>query len=824
MKSCRVRSHLWAAPESVTQWSSKRGVADAVPVCRRPDRPIKILGDAVCVATVELPMDDLGSTIDTFGVPSSMVRTYMKTPCVDTVWPMLRSYALRSHAAILGKKHEYSAIEEACLGAKSDRKMVGKMITVSEYAVDPRRHSTAIFQLERQGRRNILKADLYITRSAKCAKSQHILKMSDSCPLISPDIDATVFPSILSDRECFEHQYTSLGHMLHMEEHGLTHRLWTASFNEELVCLMNDRLGSTHLLKRPFKEEELPDRVCRGGLLCNDRGTGKTMIACALIASRGASEEWLKETKGDTIDNTVRIIQTIDSDFESDDEQETEERKPAYGYLERTEGMGALETEIQRRNAEACPRVAATLVVLPSHNLISQWKEEAEALGLNVLVRHGVKKIESIEELSSCDVVITTALTLAKDFTSTIFANVRFWRIVVDEIHKILASAKISHQAAAIMKIRANHRWGITATPDLRPWSIRNYLRFLYGIPDMASAALNHIHHYLLFPSQYRGINADRQVFFPAIAIQEPASIVRPAVHHHIISAVAHPDWMRKYKDVFEKCKACLPHLTGLGEQRLINQLLMAIGGAKDMPMPDVSEFLAKMKDLVDSDIQVPPDVVDCSICLQELAHPVMTQCNHFFCEGCLARWRDLHPRPRCPICRGGISPGSIKKCVVIEEPDASAINTLAACPAKIEAVVSALLNVISEDPHARFLVFSRFPGVRKAIKQAIEDVLKYTENVKRFQSDTSYVALILSPNSCAVGLNLTQANHVFLVEPAFKTSTEKQAFARADRIGQTREVHVHRFQVVGTIEETIQRKRKQKLGDSSIASYAFQA
>ena len=42
----------------------------------------------------------------------------------------------------------------------------------------------------------------------------------------------------------------------------------------------------------------------------------------------------------------------------------------------------------------------------------------------------------------------------------------------------------------------------------------------------------------------------------------------------------------------------------------------------------------------------------DCSICMCDLTHPVITPCAHVFCLFCMAKWLDRRPRPGCPLCR----------------------------------------------------------------------------------------------------------------------------------------------------------------------------
>jgi SNF2 family DNA or RNA helicase len=63
---------------------------------------------------------------------------------------------------------------------------------------------------------------------------------------------------------------------------------------------------------------------------------------------------------------------------------------------------------------------------------------------------------------------------------------------------------------------------------------------------------------------------------------------------------------------------------------------------------------------------------------------------------------------------------------------------------------------------------------------------------------------LLISLQAGGTGLNLTAADHVFLLDPWWNPAVEEQAADRAHRIGQTRPVLVHRLVAADTVEERV--------------------
>jgi non-specific serine/threonine protein kinase len=88
---------------------------------------------------------------------------------------------------------------------------------------------------------------------------------------------------------------------------------------------------------------------------------------------------------------------------------------------------------------------------------------------------------------------------------------------------------------------------------------------------------------------------------------------------------------------------------------------------------------------------------------------------------------------------------------------------------------------------------------------------------VKRFQEDRTVQAFFITVKAGGVGLNLTAADYVFVLDPWWNPAAESQAIARAHRIGQTRPVTALRFISRESIEEKIVllQNRKKALGQA---------
>jgi SNF2 family DNA or RNA helicase len=93
-------------------------------------------------------------------------------------------------------------------------------------------------------------------------------------------------------------------------------------------------------------------------------------------------------------------------------------------------------------------------------------------------------------------------------------------------------------------------------------------------------------------------------------------------------------------------------------------------------------------------------------------------------------------------------------------------------------------------------------------------------KSMRVFREDPSIVVMLVSIGAGGLGLNLTTANKVFMMEPQFNPAAEAQAVDRVHRLGQDREVMIKRFIMEGSFEEKmveLQRKKKD-LADLTLA------
>ncbi len=118
-------------------------------------------------------------------------------------------------------------------------------------------------------------------------------------------------------------------------------------------------------------------------------------------------------------------------------------------------------------------------------------------------------------------------------------------------------------------------------------------------------------------------------------------------------------------------------------------------------------------------------------------------------------------------------------------------------------------------DEHHKVLVFSQFTTFLKIVAERLRQRnLPYAyldgqtpdreAQVTSFQTNPNIAAFLISLKAGGVGLNLTAADYIFLLDPWWNPATEAQAIDRAYRIGQTSHVFAYKVITKDTIEEKV--------------------
>jgi SNF2 family DNA or RNA helicase len=132
---------------------------------------------------------------------------------------------------------------------------------------------------------------------------------------------------------------------------------------------------------------------------------------------------------------------------------------------------------------------------------------------------------------------------------------------------------------------------------------------------------------------------------------------------------------------------------------------------------------------------------------------------------------------------------------------------------AKLDLLLPQLAEVLDEGH--KVLVFSQFTSFLALLRQQLEaaghsylyldgKTRNRKELVEEFQSGTGSGLFLISLKAGGLGLNLTAADYIYLLDPWWNPAVEAQAVDRAHRIGQTRPVFAYRLVARDTVEEKI--------------------
>ncbi|MGK7918503.1 MAG: SNF2-related protein [Trichodesmium sp.] len=387
-----------------------------------------------------------------------------------------------------------------------------------------------------------------------------------------------------------------------------------------------------------------------------------------------------------------------------------------------------------------------TLLVCPT-SVLGNWEREVKKFGpsLKVIVHHGDKRAKGkafAKIIQDKNLVITSYALLYRD--EKILQTIKWQAVIIDEAQNI--KNPDAKQSQAVRKLETSFRIALTGTP------VENRLSELWSILDFLNP----------------GYLGKKQFFQRRFAI--PIEKYGDTNSLQTLRSLVQPFILRRLKTD----KSIIQDLPEKQE----NTIFCPLASEQAMLYQNIVENSLAEIEAADG-IQRRGKILALLIKLKQLCnHPVLLQ----------------------------IKKGSRKK-VEITEKNSGKLQRLAAM----------LEEIIAEKERA--IIFTQFAEWGKVLKPYLEKNLdrevsflygatrknQREEMVDRFQEDPQAPpVMILSLKAGGTGLNLTRANHVFHFDRWWNPAVENQATDRVFRIGQTRNVQVHKFVCTGTLEEKI--------------------
>ncbi|WP_239616287.1 DEAD/DEAH box helicase [Cohnella mopanensis] len=438
---------------------------------------------------------------------------------------------------------------------------------------------------------------------------------------------------------------------------------------------------------------------------------------------------------------------------------------------------------------ETAPSDAATgkfpsLIICPT-SVLGNWQKEISrfAPSLKVMLHYGSRRLSGddfIEEAKQADVVLTSYATCSLDQET--LQDLTWTSISLDEAQNIKNAQ--TKQSTVVRSLPARHRIALTGTP------IENRLAELWSLYDFINPG-------------YLGSSREFNNRF-ATAIEKDRDEQTTADLQKLIK----PFMLRRKK----KDPAIQLDLPDKNEMKTYVHLTAEQGALYEQT---VNELMEKMQKL--EGIERKGAILGALTQLKQLCdHPI------------LLTKESLPDAPETNEDTPKPSDGPLLD-----------TETLINRSSKLERLL-AMVRELREEGE-RCLIFTQYIGMGQMLKlvleQELEEPVLYLNGstsktardrmIEQFQSaeqppsgDQPSV-FILSLKAGGVGLNLTAANHVFHFDRWWNPAVENQATDRAYRMGQTRDVQVHKFISLGTLEERIDEmlESKQQLSENVISS-----
>jgi len=181
----------------------------------------------------------------------------------------------------------------------------------------------------------------------------------------------------------------------------------------------------------------------------------------------------------------------------------------------------------------------------------------------------------------------------------------------------------------------------------------------------------------------------------------------------------------------------------------------------------------------------------NCSICMELITNPIMIECTHIFCGGCLLKW--LKNNRNCPYCRNNIN--NMNKLIAIVNNNYKEVEK-----DDIYSKEETLIKIISNKPNGKFLIFSKNENSFEKIKQELAinnykyELLKgnttHMMNVLNKFKNGDINIILLNTQYAGSGIDISDATDIIIFHNM--GNDKQQAIGRAQRVGRINNLFIH--------------------------------
>eukprot|EP01083_Nonionella_stella_P075343 204801_1 len=281
-----------------------------------------------------------------------------------------------------------------------------------------------------------------------------------------------------------------------------------------------------------------------------------------------------------------------------------------------------------------------------------------------------------------------------------------------------------------------------------------------------------------------------------------------------------------------------------------ISQLLSVINGNKNKgndALKCSDEYMEEIKSALESGND------ECPVCLDMIENVSITVCGHRFCTQCLedivqekeeslqkqlkSAYSTKYLRIECPICRTKLKRSNITRVINKKDKKEKEIETyveLTKPSSKLRKLMEIIGDLHEKEPKSKCVVFSQWTSMLDIIQNELErnryqycrldgkmTVQKRNKSIHKLNHDPRCWIMLISLKAGGVGLNLVAANHVIMTDIWWNPAIEDQAFDRVHRIGQTKNVTIHRIVIGDSVEQKVLKlqEKKRKIAQQALDS-----